>query len=238
MVGSGFWLGKPTMTDMLGLIARYLGTGINNPLARPALVLVLAILVLRKWNSGIQKTTFLLLWFLGPIILTWVVSQKFQPIFFDRYILYTIPGAMLIVASERRNISNILLAVVLALFILIDFSYFIHPTKLPFRNLANYVLEKKRGDDYIVNWNGASHHLWESKYYGLNAPIYLTSKANLPFFVGTALMTPNDLVYSIPKNAFRVGVITSGPVDEVKIANYTEKEVHPFGNLKLIWFVR
>lgn len=238
MVGSGFWLGKPTLTDMLGLIARYLGTGINNPLARPALVLVLAILVLRKWNSGIQKTTFLLLWFLGPIILTWVVSQKFQPIFFDRYILYTIPGAMLIVASERRNISNILLAVALALFILIDFSYFIHPTKLPFRNLANYVLEKKRGDDYIVNWNGASHHLWESKYYGLNAPIYLTSKANLPFFVGTALMTPNDLVYSIPKNAFRVGVITSGPVDEVKIANYTEKEVHPFGNLKLIWFVR
>lgn len=238
MVGSGFWLGIPTLSDLGGLTGRYLAAGINSPLAKPALVIVLITLVFRKWGSSISKTSFLLLWFLGPILLTWIVSQKFQPIFFDRYLLYTIPSGMLILSSEKRNISNIFLGITIALFILIDFSYFTHPTKPPFKNLANYVLEKKRGDDYIVNWNGASHHLWESKYYGINAPIYLTNKGALPFFVGTALMTPKDIVYDIPKNTFRLGVITSSPVDEVKIANYTEKEVHTFGNLKFIWLTR
>lgn len=242
MVGSGFWLGKPTLQDLLGLTGRYLGAGISSPLAKPALIIVLAILILRKWNNNIQKTALLLSWFLGPIILTWAISQKFQPIFFDRYLLYTIPGAMLILASEKRNITNILLGVAITFFLLIDVSYFTHPTKLPFRDLATYIHEKKRGDDYIVNWNGASHHLWESKYYGVDAPIYLTNKNSLPFFVGTALMKPGDLIYSIPKNAFRVGVITSGPVDEVKIAAYTKSEVHTFGSaqgeLKLIWFVK
>ncbi len=238
MVSSGFWLGKPTIADFLGLSAKYLATGIDNPLAKPALIFGLLILVLRQWHKNIQKSAFLLLWFFGPILLTWVTSQKFQSIFFDRYLLYTIPAAMIVLASLKRKISTPFLAILISLFLIIDFTYFTHPTKLPFRDLAQYVHESKRGDDYVVNWNGTAHHLWEAKYYGIDAPIYLTSKGNLPFFVGTALMTPADTVYSIPKNAFRVGVITSGPVEEVKIPNYNVGEIHTFSDLKFIWFTR
>jgi hypothetical protein len=48
-------------------------------------------------------------------------------------------------------------------------------------------------------------------------------------------MEKDDIIYTLPKNKSRIGVITSGPVDEVQITNYTEKEVHTFGNLKFIW---
>ncbi|MBI1863998.1 hypothetical protein HYS03_02190 [Candidatus Woesebacteria bacterium] len=86
--------------------------------------------------------------------------------------------------------------------------------------------------------NGTAHHLWESKYYGIPAPIYNPGGA-LPYFVGTALMEKVDIVNQLPKKRYiRIGVITSGPVEEVKLPGYNESEVKNFGDLKLIWFTK
>jgi len=60
----------------------------------------------------------------------------------------------------------------------------------------------------------------------------------LPFYVGTAQMTENDIVNDIPKKTFRVGVITSGNPDEVKIENYRQGLVKEFGELKFILLAR
>ncbi|HJX59366.1 MAG TPA: glycosyltransferase family 39 protein [Patescibacteria group bacterium] len=242
MVGTGFWLGTPTLTDFRSLVYKYLAEGIPHKLAQPALYLVLAAFVIKRWGKDVEKNLFLVFWFLVPIIAVWVISQKYQAIFFDRYMLYTIPAAMLLIASGLRKISLPILAGVIALFIIIDSFYFTHPTKRPFRELAAYVTESKRGDDYLINWNSAAHHLWESKYYGIPAPIYLSGD-KLPYYVGTALMTEADTVSSLPqgKNARsinRIGVITSGPVEEVKLPGYTKNEVKQFGSLKFLWYLR
>lgn len=230
MVGAGFWLGKPNLKDLGELIFKY-----SNITA--------IVLVARKWGSGWGKTSLLLSWFFIPILLTWILSQKFQSIFFDRYLLYTIPAAMLLAASERRKISEALLIIVAVLLFVGDIFYFSHPFKLPFRELAAYVKEVRHGDDYLINWNASSHHLWEAKYYGVPAPLYNPGGADLPFFVGTALMTKDDIISSIPPKISggkvnRVGVITSGSVDEVVVAGYTKKEVKTFGNLKFIWMIK
>jgi len=227
MVGGGFWLGTPTLKDLGRLLLIYLNVG-------------LFALILRRWEKNLGKSLFLVAWFLGPILLTWGISQKFQSIFSDRYLLYTIPAAMLLAASQRTIITKIFLFVVFAVFISADAFYFTHPFKRPFRDLAIYVKETKKGDDYLINWNSTSHHLWESKYYGIGSPLYIPKGVNLPFFVGTALMTKNDTISSVPakidsKKTNRVGVITSGPVDEVNVPGYTKGEVHQFGDLKFIW---
>ena len=60
----------------------------------------------------------------------------------------------------------------------------------------------------------------------------------MPFYVGTAQMTDEDILREIPKTAKRLGVITSGPVDEIELPNYTEGEFAPFGDLKFIWYQR
>ncbi|HSX48887.1 MAG TPA: glycosyltransferase family 39 protein [Candidatus Saccharimonadales bacterium] len=236
MVGSGFWLAKPTLADLSGLVSKYLAKGSDNFFTKSALYVVIATFVVRIWNKNTQKTIFLLLWFFVPILTVFAISQKFQPIFYDRYMIYTIPAAMLILVSQKRQISSILIAVIIALFLISDANYFTHPTKLPFRNLASYVMSVEKNGDYLINWNGASHHLWESKYYKIPAPIYVPGNVSLPYFVGTALMEPGDIISKIPKNTRRVGVITSGPVEEVKIPGYTEKEVRSFGDLKFIWY--
>lgn len=230
MVGTGFWLGIPTFKDLWHLLLTYLN-------------ITLIALAVRKWTRNVEKTLFILFWFLGPILLTWFISQKFQSIFFDRYLLYTIPAATLLAASERRKISFVAIAITLIVFLSTDFFYFTHPTKRPFRELATYVEEVKRGDDYLINWNAAAHHLWESKYYKIPAPLYNPANTKLPFFVGTALMEKDDTITSIPskidsQKINRIGVITSGNVDEVSLSGYTKEEIKTFGTLKFVWFTK
>jgi len=229
MVGGGFWLATPNLKDLAKLLLTYLNIS-------------LIALAVRGWEKNIGKGLFLLFWFLGPILLTWAVSQKFQSIFFDRYLLYTIPAAMLLAASERRKISFVAIVITLIAFFSADAYYFTHPTKRPFREMATYVKEARRGDDYLINWNSAAHHLWESKYYGIPAPLYVP-KGILPYYVGTALMTKEDIIDSLPtgkeaKKINRIGVITSGPVEEIALPGYTKLEEEIFGPLKFVWMLR
>lgn len=236
MVGGGFWLGTPTVKELIGLITEYLATGINHKLAEPALYLVLATLLFRKWHKKTEKSVFLFVWFLGPIILTFLVSQVFQSIFFNRYLLYTIPAAMLLIGSERRKISNVLIPIIIILFTVIDFNYFTHPVKLPFRQLAEYVKSTQTENNFLINWNSSAHHLWETKYYGIPAPIYVPEGGELPFFVGTALMEESDIINQIPEGIKRVGVVTTGSFEEIKLAGYTEKERKEIKGLKFVWY--
>ena len=227
MVGGGFWLGTPTVADFIGILGKYLGAGIPHSLQLIAPWPVVVVFVLRRWSKKFLKNDlFFVSWFLVPIALTWVVSQVFQSIFFDRYLLYTIPAAMLILASQRRKmLSTITLAVVLFLFVNIDFHYFTHPTKRPFRELAEYVTETRTEGDFLINWySNGTHHLWETKYYDIPAPIYVPGGEELPFFVGTALMEEDDVIQKIPEGTTRVGVVTSGSVDDINLPGYTEEE--------------
>jgi uncharacterized membrane protein len=248
MVGSGFWLGTPNLNDLGKLAIDYLAEGIKDenlklpmtdiPLYVASFYAVLAALILRKWWRSIKKTIFLLMWFLGPIVLTWLVSQKFQSIFFNRYLLYTIPAAMLLLVSARNKISFLALGVIAALFVAIDYQYYTHPAKLPFRQMAAYVSENRREGDYFINWySNGTHHIWETKYYGINAPIYVQGKGELPYFVGTALMEKQDVIRQIPEGIERVGVVTSGPVDEVSLPNFQQDGVKEFNGLKFVWYV-
>ena len=237
MVGGGFWLGTPTLSDLGNIIKDYLAEGIKHPLSKYAFYAVSICLILRNWLKGKEKTAFLLAWFLLPIAATWLISQKFQSIFFNRYLLYTIPAAMLIISSQRRRLSSIVLGVVILLFIVIDVFYFTHPIKRPFRELAAFVKETRQEGDFIINWySNGTHHIWETKYYQIPGPIYVSGQAELPYFVGTALMEESDIITKLPENISRVGVVTSGPVEEISLPGYTKEEEASFSSLKFVWY--
>ncbi|OGM37158.1 hypothetical protein A3F01_05605 [Candidatus Woesebacteria bacterium RIFCSPHIGHO2_12_FULL_38_11] len=246
MVGGGFWLGTPNTEDLEKLIHEYIYKGIvnenlkfpilNMPLYQASWYVVLVVAVFRKWWKNIKKTVFFLLWFFGPILLTWFISQKFQSIFFNRYFLYTIPAAMLVLVSSRSKLSIIPLTVLAIFFGIMDYNYFTHPTKLPFREMATYVKEIKSEDDFLINWySNGTHHIWETKYYGIPAPIYVSREGELPFFVGTALMEEKDIIHQIPDGVSRVGVVTSGPIEEISLTGYKQDEIKRFDGLKFVW---
>ena len=229
-------MGTPTIKDFGGVLAEYLAAGIKHPIAIPALYVAAVILIIRRWGKSFQKSLFLVSWFILPVAFAWLVSQKFQSIFFNRYLLYVIPGAMLLLASNQRKfLSKIGVVVLLVFFAIIDFNYFTHPIKRPFQELSVYVKETQQEGDFLINWNSGAHHLWETIYYEIPAPIYVP-EGELPFYVGTAQMTDKDILREIPLDAKRIGVVTSGSVDEIDLPSYTESEPVAFGELKFVWY--
>lgn len=238
-VGTGFWLATPTIKEYFGLIFDYLGHGIRHSYAPIALYLVLAALIVRRWKDNIKANAFLLLWFLVPITMTWLISQVFTSVFYNRYLVPSIPAAMILLASNwRKNISYPVVAAIIVFFAIIDFHYFTNPTKEPFRELATYVQETRTDNDILVNWDAGRHKLWEAKYYDIPAPIYHPGGGELPYFVGTALMTDEDFITEIPEEIDRVGVIQPSEKEAVQLEGFEEESAKQFGSIWFIWLRR
>ena len=234
LIGSGFWLGKPNPEVLLGTVLKFIvGDGLE--LTRQlALVTIIIALLLRNWLKDKKKSLFLLGWFFVPLILTYLVSQVFQSIFFDRYMLMVIPASSLLIASLRRKPSFVFILVIIFLLATLNYYYLTHPTKRPFRDLANYV-KAEAADLTLINYNAASHHLFESKYYGLGAPIYAPKP--LPFYVGTALMEENDIISQLPDEE-KIGLITSANPQDVVVPGYMIEKSKQFDSLHFLWLKR
>ncbi len=223
-VGGGFLLTTPDIYDLRTLFYDYLAQGIKTkkievpfikaPLHEVALWTAFAVLILRKWHKKIKSSLFLLTWFVGPILLTWLLSQVSQSISFNKYLLYTIPAAMILVASGRRKISIYVIGLLLISYTVIDFYYFTNSSNPPFREMSEYVKSTKFEGDFLINWNSGPPRIWETMYYGINAPIYIPDGGELPFFAGKALLEEGDSISTLP-NVDRIGVVTSGSLDGI-----------------------
>jgi hypothetical protein len=234
LVGSGFWLGRPVAKDLAETIFKFLVGSGQESIRQLALSLVIIVLLLRKWSRNIKESAFLMGCFFTPLVLTFLISQVFQPIFYDRYMLVAIPAGCLILASNRRPLCLSLIAILLVCLVSLDFYYFTHPTKRPFRQLADYV-KTQMPDATLINYNGAAHHLWEAKYYGLNAPIY--SPSAMPFYTGTALMEKGDVLKSLPDKS-KIVAITSENPENIGFPGYVRGEIVKFDGLSLVEFYK
>lgn len=230
LVGSGFWLGKPVLKDLI-VVARKLIVGNDWPgiYQQIALGTLLLTLIIRRWRA---PTYFLLGWFWAPLLLTFIISQFFQSIFYDRYLLLAAPAVGLLAASQRRHfVSILMITAAVASLAVINVHYFGQPVKRPFRELADFI-KAEAPKLTLINYNAAAHHLWESKYYHLEAPIY--SPQPLPFYTGTALMESDDVISQLPDQP-EIGVITSASVEEVQLPGYHLNRYHQVDSLKLLW---
>lgn len=231
LVGSGFWLGKPTVPILFGTIRKFLvGPGEEN-IRYLAYLLIIIILILRRWLEDKKNSIFLAGWFLAPLVLTFLISQFFQPIFYERYMLMAIPASSLLIASLRRKLSLVFILIATCLLVAINYNYFLHPTKRPFQDLAKYV-KQEAPDLTLINYNAAAHHLWESKYYGLEAPIYAPTP--LPFYTGTALMEKGDVINELPDEE-KIGAISSASPQEVQIQGFELEKSQKFDSLWFLW---
>ncbi|MFC1727412.1 glycosyltransferase family 39 protein [Patescibacteria group bacterium] len=230
MVAGGFWLGKPTLETLIETFRKFV-VGSGKETSRIiALGGVIFAMFLKKWLKDKEKTIFLIGWFLTPVMVTFFLSQVMQSIFYDRYMLVAIPGFTLLIASLRRKLSFIPIIVVIICLATLNYHYFTHPTKRPFREFAAMVKKEAPGLT-LINHSGAAHHLWETKYYGLNAPIY--SPQDLPFFVGTALMMEGDIIKELP-DANELGVVTTASAEEVSLPGYFLVETQQVGDIKFL----
>ena len=224
LVSSGFWLGKPKLKHLLGTFSNF------------AKIPLLAgvILLIRKWQQKNRaKDWLLVLWLILPPLITFFISQSKLSIFYERYLLYCVPALMLLFTSQVRKLSYLLISIILTTYILTSWHTFAHPFKKPFRQFAGWVKSNVSENTFIVNYNGKAHHLWETKYYGIKAPIY-SPGGPLPFYVGTAQMTASDVVFKLPANK-PIGLVSSDDPQSIKIEGYQIKKFHQLNSLYFIW---
>lgn len=234
--GQGFWLGKPKPKDLINLLINYLRGNIVFEWQKYWPLLAGLILGLKKWTIAVKKNLILLGWILTPIILAFLFSLGKTSIFYDRYLIFTIPGLMLLLAVGWRKISLVLILLFSLALLGVNFHYFSHPTKGPFQQLAEYIKTEAKEGDFLINYNGKSHHLWESKYYGLNAPLYAPG-GELPYYVGTAQMTDKDILTQLPERG-KIGVISSEEPESMAVGNYKLLDYKKFESLSFSWFVK
>ncbi len=233
--GSGFWLSAPSLKEIGDLMWRFVTGGVAESKRLWVGGGVLLLLAGKDWKKVGKKWFELLVIYVFPVILSAIVSYLVTPIFYDRYLLSVVAGlAVLIALGTKGKFKWILLAMVL-FYGLTSVTLFMNPKKRPFREMAGYIKNEIKVDDKLINYNGAAHHLWESKYYGVPAPIY-TPGGPLPLYVGTAQMVEDDTVESIGTVKGRLGVITSEPIEKVEITGFELVEKKDFKQLTFSWW--
>lgn len=237
LVSSGFWLGKPKIIDIFHLFRKYLiGGQVFYGWQKYLSILTVIILVVKKWSRKIKQNLILCGWILTPILLAFFLSQGKTSIFYDRYLIYIIPALMILLATNFRKVSVFLIMLFCLPLLWLNFYYFFHPTKRPFRALAQYVKTTTDKNLFLINYNGTAHHLWETKYYGLTAPLYLKG-GEIPFYIGTAQMTKDDLIQFLP-NKEKIGVISSETPEKIELFGFYLESYQKFGDLSFSYFVR
>jgi len=138
------FLVRPTPADMLFSVWNMV-TGFEPSLwwaALPALALA-AIGVLLAWKRPSPAVLLLTLWGFAPVVLVWAVSQQ-RSFYADRYLSFTIPALMLLIAAglarlpRRAGVVIIFLGMVL---------------------LANHVLLLNAPTFWKDNWRGAAKYI-------------------------------------------------------------------------------
>jgi len=233
--GAGFWLKAPTWLELLGLMAKFLTGGVSREWWVVTGILVLVLLVGKNWKKIGKKWLEVCLIIMAPVVFSFGVSHLLTPVFYDRYLLSVVLGMAVLIGM---GIKRWLVPVLLVLVVIYGYSSYqllVTPKKRPFREMASQVKAELKEGDFLLNYNGGAHHLWETKYYGIPAPIYLP-EGELPLWVGTAQMTDEDIVRSVPEGVERLGVVTSEPVEKVLIEEpWQVSGVGEFESIRVIW---
>lgn len=233
--GSGFWLSVPDFDDLQDLLKKFFSGGVSKEWRNVVFGVSLICLAAKDWKRVWKNWLFVLLIFLSPIIFSYLLSQVITPIFYDRYLLSSAALVPVLLIMGSRRVGVLAGFLLLGLYFWFSLNLFNTPRKRPFRELATYVKAEQKAGDVLINYNGRAHHLWETKYYGIPAPIYVRG-APLPLYVGTALMEESDTISALPSPAGRLGVIGSEPVDMIDLPGFKLLKFERFGELSVSWW--
>ncbi len=107
-----------------------------------------------KGNES-SYSLFLLMWLFLPIIISFIISYIFRPIFWDRYLIPSLPSIVLLASfsiKEFRNIIPIKIIIIILLLVTTPllYSYYQNPPKEQWRDAASYISQEKKAGEIIL----------------------------------------------------------------------------------------
>lgn len=238
LIKTGFWIDKPNFISIIKLLTVFL-VGSRQWFGQILfLFLVISIFCLRKWTTKITETITLTFWIFSPIFIIFIISSVSQSIFYDRYLIFVIPPLMLLLSSNLRQVKNISLSLTITLILVFGLFanaicfFYKTDNREPFKELAQYIKSRQTKEVGLINLG--TTHIFESRYYRLEAPIYAPN-GNIPFYIGTALLEKDDIINKLPDKPYLIA-IADQKEKEINLPGYWHKVSSRFGGINVHWF--
>lgn len=121
------------------------------------IAVLLAFLALRKSNRTTPETIYLVFALVVPIVVSFVISSVFQPVYVNRYLIFTLPALYLLLSwvfsTYPARLSNILTVVLVAAMVgslSVEALSATTPVKENYREASMYLTEHALPQDIIV----------------------------------------------------------------------------------------
>lgn len=219
-VASDFWIKQTTSSTFIHSFEQYTRGDIYYP-TQPMLYTITLILCLFAFSYWVWKQkeddekalTLIFAVAVLPLVLTYIISALFAPIYHERYLIGTAPMLVILVGYSlyklyisNEKIRNLLIGfVAIYLILLVQSSEQIVSTNTkPAINYGvNQVLSKATEGDVIMPQDQLN--FLEVKYYvkrsGSKIPVYAyNSGGKIPFYLGAVLFEPQEIMRSYPKD--------------------------------------
>jgi mannosyltransferase len=216
-VGGGFWIPKPTINSFMHSFKLFTTGELYYPIKSTLYLLseALFLVSLASFILNIRKKINTFIWLvilqiILPILATFIFSQFFTPIYYERYLILTTPMLMffifyslkpLLKISYIKMLSGILIGAYLVIIAISSFQIITKTTKADIRTGVSQILSKAEPGDIIVPKNVLN--FLETEYYvqrsGKNLPVYAqSSSGKVPFYIGGILYDPGLIIKSLP----------------------------------------
>ncbi len=147
-----------------------------------------------------------------PIICTYIVSHFKTPIYYDRYLIASLPFVFLLMAQGIEKLikeGSIAWKIFLCLFVyayalslLLAYQDIQQASTKPAINWAvGQALQRAKPQDMIISESDLN--FLETKWYTLNNPLHIKAhivspSGTIPYYIGAAAIEPGDVIKSIP----------------------------------------
>jgi uncharacterized membrane protein len=217
-VGHGFWIKPVTSAIFLETFESFTRGDLNYP-ARHFLVLVsyallffaVSFWIWRKEKEMHAYGSLLVFASLGPIALAYGVSVLFAPIFFDRYLIASLPIAIAWIGYSlhlfliENPAKKTVLVVFLSCFFVLQLyasEQILNSYQKPAINWAvSQILAKEQTGDVIIPKDVLNYleTKWYVKESGKNIRVLAyTPSGEIPFYIGSVLFDKKDIITKLP----------------------------------------
>lgn len=145
--GNIIWLTKPTITSLFMTLLNY--TYYNS-----ITIILLFILALISVRSGIKDNYLLILWFLTPILLPFLISF-ITPIYHAKYTIAASVAFYLLASNgiskiKNKKVSITVISSIIILSLISTVLYYQEDELEPWKDIANYIDKKAEKNDLII----------------------------------------------------------------------------------------
>lgn len=217
-VGHDFWIKPVTSAIFLQTFESFTRGDLNYP-ARHFLVIASYILVFFAASFWIWKkeketdamATILFTASIGPIIIAYAISALFAPIFYDRYLIASVPLLIVLIAyslwkflqeNPAKKTALIVFVSCLCILVLYASEQILNSYQKPAINWAvMQIIQQAQPGDVIIpkDYLNYLETTWYVQQSGKPIPVYAYSPTGtVPYYVGSILYNQKDIITKLP----------------------------------------